>query len=113
MQRDRQGGFGPLHRGFPRPHRAAFYIGSPRNDWYNAAVEAAGPFKLSVVVPVYNERLTLPEILERVQAIAIPKEIVIVDDGSTHGTRDFLRPPAAALAAAPPRAARAATTTTP
>jgi glycosyltransferase involved in cell wall biosynthesis len=54
-------------------------------------VEARAPFKLSVVVPVYNERLTLPEILERVQAIAIPKEIVIVDDGSTDGTRDFLR----------------------
>ncbi len=59
--------------------------------WYNAGVEAPAPFKLSVVVPVYNERLTLPEILERVQAIAIPKEIVIVDDGSTDGTRDFLR----------------------
>jgi glycosyltransferase involved in cell wall biosynthesis len=47
--------------------------------------------RLSVVVPVYNERLTLPEILDRVQAITIPKEIVIVDDCSTDGTRDFLR----------------------
>ena len=47
--------------------------------------------RLSVVVPVYNERLTLPEILERIQAIAIPKEIVVVDDGSTDGTREFLR----------------------
>jgi len=53
-------------------------------------VDAGGPFKLSVVVPVYNERLTLPEILDRVQAIAIPKEIVIVDDGSTDGTREKL-----------------------
>ncbi len=52
---------------------------------------AAGPVKLSVVMPVYNERLTLPEILERVQAVAIPKEILIVDDGSTDGTRDVLR----------------------
>jgi glycosyltransferase involved in cell wall biosynthesis len=40
---------------------------------------------------VYNERLTLPEILERVQAVAVPKEIVIVDDCSTDGTRDYLR----------------------
>jgi glycosyltransferase involved in cell wall biosynthesis len=47
--------------------------------------------RLSVVIPVYNERLTLPEILHRVQAITIPKEIVIVDDCSTDGTRDYLR----------------------
>jgi glycosyltransferase involved in cell wall biosynthesis/ubiquinone/menaquinone biosynthesis C-methylase UbiE len=47
--------------------------------------------RLSVVIPVYNERLTLPEILNRVQAITIPKEIVIVDDCSTDGTRDYLR----------------------
>jgi glycosyltransferase involved in cell wall biosynthesis len=56
--------------------------------------------RLSVVVPVYNERLTLPEILERIQAVTIPKEIVIVDDGSTDGTREFLRGLEAELAAA-------------
>jgi glycosyltransferase involved in cell wall biosynthesis len=47
--------------------------------------------RLSVIVPVYNERLTLPEILDRVQAVAIPKEILVVDDGSTDGTREILR----------------------
>ena len=47
--------------------------------------------RLPVVIPVYNERLTLPEILQRVQAITIPKEIVIVDDCSTDGTQDYLR----------------------
>jgi len=47
--------------------------------------------RLSVVIPVYNERLTLPEILQRVQAVTIPKEIVVVDDCSTDGTRDYLR----------------------
>jgi glycosyltransferase involved in cell wall biosynthesis len=54
-------------------------------------VDQASSTRLSVVVPVYNERLTLPEILQRVQAITIPKEIVIVDDCSTDGTRDYLR----------------------
>jgi glycosyltransferase involved in cell wall biosynthesis len=49
------------------------------------------PPKLSVVMPVYNERLTLSEILERVQAVAIPKEILVIDDGSTDGTRELLR----------------------
>ena len=48
-------------------------------------------FKLSVVMPVYNESATLHEILHRVQAVAIPKEIIIVDDGSADGTRAILR----------------------
>jgi glycosyltransferase involved in cell wall biosynthesis len=47
--------------------------------------------RLSVVMPVYNERHTLREILDQVQAVALPKEIVIVDDGSTDGTRELLR----------------------
>jgi glycosyltransferase involved in cell wall biosynthesis len=46
--------------------------------------------KLSVVVPVYNERATIERILQLVQAVEIEKEIVIVDDGSTDGTREFL-----------------------
>jgi glycosyltransferase involved in cell wall biosynthesis len=45
--------------------------------------------KLSVVMPTYNEMATIEEILWRVQAIAIDKEIII-DDGSKDGTRDFL-----------------------
>jgi glycosyltransferase involved in cell wall biosynthesis len=47
--------------------------------------------KLSVVIPVYNERSTVAEILRRVQAAGQVSEIIIVDDGSTDGTREILR----------------------
>ena len=47
--------------------------------------------RLSVVIPIYNERATLAELLRRVRAVPIPKEIILVDDGSTDGTRDLLR----------------------
>jgi glycosyltransferase involved in cell wall biosynthesis len=48
---------------------------------------------LSVIVPVFNERLTLPAALRAIQSALpeISKEIVIVDDGSTDGTTDWLR----------------------
>lgn len=55
--------------------------------------------KLSVVMPVYNERATIERILERVQAAEIDKEIIVVDDGSTDGTREFLQALARAAAA--------------
>ncbi len=45
---------------------------------------------LSVVMPAYNELLTLREILRRVDQVPIDKEIVVVDDCSTDGTRDLL-----------------------
>ena len=44
-----------------------------------------------MVIPVYNEMETIQEILRRVAAVQIDKEIVIVDDCSTDGTRDVLR----------------------
>jgi len=49
--------------------------------------------KLSVIMPCYNERRTITEIVSRVMAVnigAIEKELLIVDDGSTDGTRDIL-----------------------
>jgi glycosyltransferase involved in cell wall biosynthesis len=46
---------------------------------------------LSVVIPVYNERKTIHEILRRVRAVPIKKQIVVVDDCSTDGTRDILK----------------------
>ena len=47
--------------------------------------------KLSVIVPCYNERTTIREIIKRVQAVPIEKEIIVVDDGSTDGTRNILQ----------------------
>ena len=47
--------------------------------------------KLSVIIPVYNENSTIREIIRRVQAVEVEKEIIIVDDGSTDGTREVLK----------------------
>lgn len=49
------------------------------------------PITLSVVIPVFNERHTFLQLLDAVRAVPIHKEVVIVDDCSTDGTRDLLR----------------------
>ena len=46
---------------------------------------------LSVVIPVYNEVETIREVVNRVRAVDIAEEIIIVDDYSTDGTREILR----------------------
>ena len=46
--------------------------------------------KLSVVIPVYNEAATIAELISRVHAVDVPKQIIVVDDGSTDGTREVL-----------------------
>jgi len=46
--------------------------------------------KISVIMPVFNERETLQRILENVKNVNIEKEIIIVDDYSTDGTREIL-----------------------
>jgi glycosyltransferase involved in cell wall biosynthesis len=45
---------------------------------------------LSVVMPVYNERATIEEIIRRVLAVPLRIELIVVDDGSRDGTRDVL-----------------------
>jgi glycosyltransferase involved in cell wall biosynthesis len=47
--------------------------------------------KLSVVIPVYNEKNTIGEVLRRVRMVDLPKEVIVVDDCSTDGTREFLQ----------------------
>src|SRR5215212_6242553 len=47
-------------------------------------------FKLSVVIPVYNEERWIREIVRRVREVPIPKEVILVDDCSTDGTRKIL-----------------------
>jgi glycosyltransferase involved in cell wall biosynthesis len=47
--------------------------------------------KLSVLIPVYNECASIAEIVERVAAVDVDKEIIVVDDGSVDTTPDILR----------------------
>ena len=49
------------------------------------------PLTLSVVIPVYNEKNTIHEILRRVRAVPVKKQIIVVDDCSTDGTREILK----------------------
>jgi glycosyltransferase involved in cell wall biosynthesis len=46
---------------------------------------------LTVIIPCYNEVTTIEPVLERVEAVGLADEIIIVDDGSTDGSRDILR----------------------
>jgi len=48
--------------------------------------------KLSVIIPAYNEELTIDEVIDKVRAVELPmdKEIIVVDDGSTDSTAEIL-----------------------
>jgi dolichol-phosphate mannosyltransferase len=48
--------------------------------------------KVSIVVPVFNEERTIAAVIEKVRALPIEKEIIVVNDGSRDGTREALRP---------------------
>jgi glycosyltransferase involved in cell wall biosynthesis len=54
-------------------------------------VRPVDQFDLTIIVPVYNERETLPQVLERIdQVMPTATEIIVVDDGSTDGTSEWL-----------------------
>jgi glycosyltransferase involved in cell wall biosynthesis len=87
----------PFHETLAGRCRVAVADATSRRE---AAHPAKGPHQefgmpadllLSIVVPVYNECRTLPEVIRRVRAVPIAKEIILVDDGSTDGTGDLLR----------------------
>jgi glycosyltransferase involved in cell wall biosynthesis len=56
-------------------------------------VETGGYTKLSVIVPIFNERNTVVEIMRRMRAVELPieREFILVDDGSSDGTRQVLQ----------------------
>ncbi len=83
-------------------------VSAPRpysREWYEQHRQALGEgpcrqlgifslpdsFRLSVVIPVYNELKTLPLLLEKVKAVPVAKEIVLIDDCSRDGTTDMLK----------------------
>ncbi|HID21004.1 MAG TPA: glycosyltransferase family 2 protein, partial [Planctomycetaceae bacterium] len=78
-----------------RPHSPQWYV-AMKQLLGEAACRMLGFYVipddllLTVVIPVYNERETVRTLVERVCAVPIRKEIILVDDGSTDGTRDVL-----------------------
>ncbi|MFI5071640.1 MAG: glycosyltransferase family 2 protein [Terriglobales bacterium] len=57
---------------------------------FDANADTKAPMTVSVIIAAYNERNFIEEILRRVQAVGVAYEIVVVDDGSTDGTREWL-----------------------
>jgi dolichol-phosphate mannosyltransferase len=63
----------------------------PRNDAAASSGDERWAGTLSVIVPVYNEAAHIDELLQAIHASPVKKEIIIVDDGSTDGTREKLQ----------------------
>jgi glycosyltransferase involved in cell wall biosynthesis len=63
---------------------------SVSGDKTTAAIAVPAVAKLTVIMPAYNERETITEALRRVKASPLEKEIIVIDDASTDGTRELL-----------------------
>lgn len=74
----------------PQPTCEAPDAAAPSSLGSAAPREWPAGFKLTIVIPVFNEQQTIAEILRRVRAVAVPKEIIVVDDRSADGTRAAL-----------------------
>lgn len=64
-----------------------------RNGMYSNSLSELPPFRLSIIVPSYNEQLTILTVLDALLSLDIPGkelEIIVVNDGSTDGTRALL-----------------------
>ena len=75
-------------RGGARPRRMPRQI--DKAHWFAASSRPKGPdrtVQLSVIIPAYNEEKTLDEIVRRVARLDVDKEIIVVDDASSDGTR--------------------------
>ncbi len=57
----------------------------------NRETKASEEFLLSIIVPVFNEKPTIEEILDTLVSVPYRKEIIVIDDGSTDGTSDILK----------------------
>lgn len=65
-------------------------MASQANPYAFPAQSGTFKLKLSVIIPCYNENRTIEPVIERVRAVGLASEIVIVDDGSVDGTREIL-----------------------
>lgn len=65
---------------------------------HEADADGAGEPRLSILIPVFNEEATVQELLRRLKAVAleVPREVLLIDDGSTDETSAILRAEAAA-----------------
>jgi glycosyltransferase involved in cell wall biosynthesis len=59
--------------------------------WRLGVYAPPADFVMSVVIPVYNEAATVEKVIARVRATGLPMEIIVVDDGSSDGTREVLQ----------------------
>src|SRR5205085_10133294 len=66
--------------------RSSFLV--HRSSFQQLTMNRMSPPLLSVIVPCYNERATVAELLRRVKAVPIDKEVIVVDDKSTDGSND-------------------------